>query len=371
MDSSFKTLKRVSLFLIVCFVFPVGSEAATSSLNLDWTSKLRTGKVASKRHLNFATPVAVSEHVYVGNSGGYFYAVDINRGKKVWEIKLQGPVLSRPLFEAGAIYIGDGKGVVYSINAENGEINWHSYIGEEVMTTPALDENCIYVATQSNSVFALDKSSGAIKWSSSRRLPFSSLTIKGHASPILIDKKIYVGDTDGVLVVYNSANGEKLSTLPLAAGRATFTDIDSSPLREDGKLILSTMEGALYSIDYKTGKEHWSVPIGTPNNIVYRNGLLYVTAAGKAFCLKVDSGETVWEKDLNVPELSEPALSAEYVAVVSTDDKLFLLDISTGDIVLERHLGGGSFGSPIISGGRLLVLTNSGSLCAFRIKEPG
>lgn len=372
MASGFKKIKLfttvVTVLAAVSFFHPAILDAA-APLGIKWTRQLKAGNRAGiKRNLNFATPQVAGDRLFVGNSGGNFYSIDIKRGKVLWRIKLDGPVISKPLFEDGVLYLGDGKGVVYSINASNGEKNWHSYVGEEVMTTPVADKGSIYVATENNSLFALDKSAGAIKWMKSRPMPFSAMSIRGFSSPILIDGNIYVGNTDGVLVVYEASNGNKLFTLPVAAQRAVFTDIDTTPLKHEGRIIFSSMEGGLYSVDHKTGKEHWTQLIGTPNNIAYSEGLLYVTASGKAYCIKIETGEKVWENDLDVPELSEAALTEKYIATVSTNDRLFLLDKATGDIVYHRSLGGGSFGSPVVADGKILLLTNSGQVYAFKIR---
>ena len=200
-------------------------------------------------------------------------------------------------------------------------------------------------------------------------MPFSSLTIKGFSDPVLIDGKIYVGNTDGVVIVYAADSGKKLSTIPLAAGRGQFTDVDASPLKIDGQMIFSSMEGVLVSVDAMNKKDRWSQAIGTPNNIAYSNANLYVTARGKVYALNAESGDIVWEKDLDVPELSAPAVGNNYMIVVSTRDRIYMLDKTTGDIVTERHLGGGTYGSPIISDERLLVLTNSGQLFSFWFKD--
>lgn len=376
MDSRNKGCLKAEIIAAISFFLVLtplsGAEAGKSSLNVDWASTLKTGEKASKRKLNFATPAVADDHVYVGSSGGFFYSVNLKDGKKLWEIGLEGPVRSKALVEGDAIYVGDGKGVVYSIKRDNGDINWHAYIGEEVMTTPASDGKTIYVSTQNNSVFALDKVAGAVKWTARRALPFSALSLKGHSGPQLIGDRIYVGDTDGVLVVYGAADGRKIATFPFATGRGLFTDIDTTPLKDGGHIILSSMEGGLYSVDYATGREVWSRPVGTPNNIAYMDGRIFVAAGGKVYCMDAGSGDIAWEKDLRpleADELSEAALSGAFVAVISTNDKVFVLKRADGEIVLERHLGGGSFGSPIITDGRLIVLTNKGNLYAFRLNE--
>lgn len=367
MVKSFKALASV-VFLVIFFGAAYLS-AATMPITLNWASKLKSGRTASNKTLNFATPTVVGLRVYVGSVGKKLYAINLLNGKKIWEATLQGPVLSSPAHDNGVLYIGDGKGEAYAINAENGSINWHSYIGEEIMTTPAVDETSVYIATQNNALYALDKSAGTTKWTTLRPMPFSSMTIKGHSSPVIIDEKIYVGNTDGVLVVYDPIDGKKLKIIPVAVGRGRFTDIDTTVLKEGSDLFFSSMEGGLYSMNYKTGKEKWAKSIGTPNNIVYRDGLIYLSTDDKVYCLKMDNGEEVWAKALEVPGLSEVALGKSHAAVVSTDDKLYLLDLTTGEVALERHLGKGTFGSPVVIDDRLLVLTNNGQLYSFKFSS--
>ncbi len=367
MDISIR--KIVLLLGVILLLIQSPAWAAKKTFHVDWNSKLKTGKTASTKNLNFATPLVVSERVYIGDYGGYFYSINLVSGKKLWELKVDGPVESQPAYDNGTLFFGDGKGKVYAVNSDTGEIIWNIYIGEEVMTKPAVGTSKIFVATQNNSVFALDKSTGGIKWNASRAMPFSSLTIKGFSDPVLIDGKIYVGNTDGVVVVYAEESGKKISTIPLAAGRGQFTDIDATPLQVNGQMIFSSMEGVLVSVDAKTKKDRWSQTIGTPNNITYSAGNLYATTRGKIYALNAENGDIIWEKDLEVPELSAPAVGNSYMVVVSTRDRIYLLDKATGDVVTERHLGGGTYGSPILSDERLLVLTNSGQLFSFWFRE--
>jgi len=222
--------KLILVFISFLLIVPSFALAKTSVMKVDWTSTLKSGHIAAKKKLNFATPLISSGYVYVGNSGGYLYRLDFMTGKKLWVKKLKGPVYSTPVISERVLYVGDAKGNVYSIDSSTGEINWNVFIGEEVMTSPAIGDELLYVVTQNNSVFAIDKAAGSIRWTERRSMPFATLTIKGHASPVLIDNKLYVGDTDGVLVVYSALTGKKLSTIPLAAGRGQFADLDSTPL---------------------------------------------------------------------------------------------------------------------------------------------
>lgn len=366
MANSFK----VSILSIICLVFllPQFAYSKTSAIGLDWTSGLKKGKTATKKNLNFSTPIVIGDTIYVGNSGGYLYSLDLTSGKKKWDILLEGPVRSSPAYDAGTLYLGDGKGNAYAINAVNGEVFWKVFIGEEVMSTPAIDENSIFILTQMNSMIAIDKQSGAVKWRERRPIPFASLSIMAAANPVIIDDKIYAGNSDGVLVVY-SKDGRKLKIYPMASGKGMFVDIDTTPLKVGDVIYVSTMEGALYALNYKTGKDVWVRQIATPNNITRDGDILYVTSVDKVYALRQEDGKIVWEKSLNVDQMSAATISSKYVIVVSTSDKFYVLDKVSGDIVLERHLGGGTFGSPVFVGGRVLILSNGGNLYAFRIND--
>lgn len=363
-------IKVVVLFLLTIFFVSSNVFADTSLLSQGWSSSLGSKEKGARKGLSFATPLESGGVVYVGNSKGEFFAIGFDSGKKLWTAVLEGAVVSKPLLAGDSLYVGDDKGVVYSINAKTGEISWHAYVGDEVMTTPAFDDNHIFVACENNTVVAIDRSAGSIKWRAVRPLPFASMTIKGYSSPVVVDKKIFVGNTDGVLVGYNSADGAKVATIPISEGRGEFSDIDTTPLYVNGKLLFSSMEGTLHSIDVRSLKDVWKKSIGTPNNIAYEGGLIYLTSKGTVLCLKENDGETVWEKDLKVTGLSEVAIAGNYLAVVSTTDKIYILDKATGEVALERHLGGGTYGSPIFAGEKLLVLANNGNLFSFKLNSP-
>lgn len=360
----------VKLIIVLCLFISANAvaESFTQQMSVDWSSSLKNNLAGVNKALNFSTPVVCDDKVYIGSSKGFFYSINAVTGKKQWTKELAGPVLSKPLCDGSAIYLGDGKGYVYSLSKDTGIENWRAFIGEEVMSTPVADGNNVYVATNNNSLFALSKDGGAIAWSSRRSQPFSPMSIRGFSSPILIDGKIYIGNTDGVLVVYNAKDGAKLSTIPLASGRGIFTDIDSLVL-DGSKILFSSMEGSLVCMDVKTHKEYWTANVGTPNNVFASGGNIFAVANAKVISLSAADGKVVWESPLpEVLEGSAPVATEQYVIVASTDDKIFFLNREDGKIIFKRHLGGGTFGSPIMNGEQLLVMTNGGQLYAFKVK---
>lgn len=365
---AYSKVKLVHVCLIALIFHVQEVCAKTAPLSINWVSSIKHGRTAVKKKLSFATPLVAGDKVFVGSFGSYFCAVNLANGKKIWEKKLEGPIETKAVIDGEALYLGDGEGYVYSINPATGEIIWQVYVGEEVMASPVVDRDMVFIATQNNSVFALDKSTGAIKWMATRPQPFSLMTMKGYSDPVIIDGKLYVGNTDGVLVVYDVRDGRKLMTYPVAAARALFTDIDTRPERIDKRLIFSSMEGVLTSIELNTGKEAWVLPIATPNNITLDSENIYVTGGGKLYRVNAHTGDKVWERGFDdVGELSQAVVVRDYVAVASTEDKLYLVNKSDGSVIYERHLGGGAFGAPVASDGKLLIFSNSGQLYAFRI----
>jgi outer membrane protein assembly factor BamB len=107
----------VLMFLLVCVQpalavpsnewpqFRADSQNSGASDNVAPTS----GQVLWKFGLGNPTrssPTVASGMVFIGDSGGYVWAVDAETGKKVWSFKTNGPVESSPTYYNGRIYIG-------------------------------------------------------------------------------------------------------------------------------------------------------------------------------------------------------------------------------------------------------------------------
>jgi outer membrane protein assembly factor BamB len=62
--------------------------------------------------------------VYVGGHDGWIYAIDAEKGKKIWDFRTKGHVMTTPTLHDGVLFAGSMDGFFYAINADDGTLAW-------------------------------------------------------------------------------------------------------------------------------------------------------------------------------------------------------------------------------------------------------
>lgn len=335
----------------------------------DRVAKLKKSSFLNKRPYQFASPIVEGDRLYVGVDAGFFYAVDIAKGKKIWEFKSDGPIHSKATFSGDTVYVGDSKAYVYAINAENGQERWRSLLDAEVLTTPLVSGSKLYAADMSGRLYALDLSTGTEVWHTDPNDRHIGFSVRRSASPVASGGIIYLGTASGALIAFHESNGTVAWVRQLGNRSSQVYDVDSTPVVANGMVFAASADGETFGLDAASGRVVWSADAGGVNDILYSDGKLYVSGGGVLSALDPATGNIFWEQNLNTPEISSPAAGENFIAVVSAIDKLYLIDRQNGDIAYERYVKKGSLSDPVVVGSNLYVLSNSGSLYSFKVRN--
>ena len=71
----------------------------------------------SKNTLVFSSPAVSGKTAYIGNSAGWFAALDTQSGRELWNCDLGAPIMSSPAVSGNAVYIATYDGAVYAFTA--------------------------------------------------------------------------------------------------------------------------------------------------------------------------------------------------------------------------------------------------------------
>jgi outer membrane protein assembly factor BamB len=95
-----------------------------------------------------ATPVVHQGKIYVVAGTGVT-VIDLESGKRAWQLRLKGKFSSSPVAAGGRIYVGSEEGTLYSITPSDakGEITAALELEDRVMGTPAIDGDALFVRT--------------------------------------------------------------------------------------------------------------------------------------------------------------------------------------------------------------------------------
>jgi outer membrane protein assembly factor BamB len=186
-------------------------------------------------HNIYCFPALLEDFIFIGNEIGEIIKIDKSFGRIVQRKKISSGFLSGITAEKEAVFIGDNDGNLFSINPINLSINFEVKTGSRILMNPACDLKNVFVGNLKGDLFSINKMDGKINWSKNYKGLFNStliissnklivpdsfkaywilnkndgsvikkLELEGRAklSPVLIDKKLFIGYDDGILEAY-------------------------------------------------------------------------------------------------------------------------------------------------------------------------
>jgi len=190
--------------------------------------------------------VAVADgKVFVGSVDGRLYAFDASL-ERLWDFKTGDVIWSTPVVSGNTVYIGSFDKNIYAIDIATGNKKWSYALQGAVMAAPVVSGGMVYVASLDRHIYAFDAESGMLVWQFPAEGAANAPSNWFWATPVLVDGKLYAPNTDGRVYVIDAQNGS------LTAELKTSGSILSSPVTVDGRVVLVTEEGDIYSINTVT-----------------------------------------------------------------------------------------------------------------------
>lgn len=339
-----------------------------------WVTRVKRGKLIKYRPLEFATPVAFGERIFVGADSGYLYALSLKDGDVLWRFKATGPVHATPALAEDRLYFGDHDGRFYALSVADGRELWRQSFPAPIMSQPLVLPDKIILVTLTGTLMAVGREDGSILWS----YPTGSLremTLYGQGAPAYESGQnlLYVGLHDGRILAVEAQRGALRWEKTLAGAAGPFTDIDMQPLLSAGKLYVATHSGKLYCLESRSGQVLWSQDVGSSADFAMAEDRLYVAGSdGVLYALNKVDGKILWSQPLGEGALSKPLLYGELVALASTERSILFVDAHNGHFIMQRFARKNISSDPILAGaeGNLLVyLSNAGRIYALKLKK--
>ena len=197
--------------------------------------------------------------VFIGSCAGTFYAFDTETGHKRWSYDIhkdgnQTSFHGNSLITDDSIIVGtDGQGIghVYAFERATGKVLWKYSIARGVpgnygATTDIVGSGAnAYVVTIGDELICLDIKTGRVKWSF--QSGFARDKFSWSRRPAVIDNRIFFGGIDGVLYALDPRSGKEVWKRDF--GSRISTHLTSLA----GDLYLGTANGHFYRVNHKTG----------------------------------------------------------------------------------------------------------------------
>lgn len=261
-----------------------------------------------------------------------------------WE--MQGDAeFTLPIIVDNIVYLSDSNGLVYALNLSDGKVVWNTQSSplsvNGNMQSLAYNNGMVYLATGAGIIYAFDVIDGSIKWTYVSDASFNS-------SPLIYDNKLVVGNESGDLFSINAITGDLFWV-------ENFGEIYASKAAAwEGKLYIVSRNGEIFCIDAMSGEVIWERGIGGTSNgktPVIESNIIYVFGS-RLFALDANTGEIIWSQALkSFFEVNSLTVDEYFVYIPSvSDNKIVALDKSTGETKWEAKLQGtpAPFG-PVIS----------------------
>lgn len=217
-------------------------------------------------------------NVLIGSHDSTLYCLGPD-GKKVWEVKTDGPVNGSPVVAGDTTFVAGCDNVLHILDAKTGQEQGNVDLGGQAAATAAVRGDVAYVGTMASQVVAVDWKKKAKAWAfdSPRGAPF-------YASAAAADGIVVAGGRD-----------QKLYGLDPATGKARWNfaadgNVDGSPVVVNGRVYAGCLgrEGSFYVLDAKTGKKLQELNLDSPvcgSVAVGPDCVLVGTDKGTVYCL--------------------------------------------------------------------------------------
>jgi outer membrane protein assembly factor BamB len=287
------------------------------------------------------SPVTVADGVaYVGfaDTGARLaglYAFDPATGQELWHVPVDSYIQATPTYADGVIYVADTAGYVFAVDVETGTVKpgWPFQAKDAVWAGALVMDGRVYVTSMDHHLYCLDAESGELIWD-------QKLGGAMAAQPMIDDGILYVGAFDGKVYALDPDTGQPLEGFDFKAGNWIWSEV----LMSGGQLYVTALDGRLYALDPASGAVLPPYPYNSGDLSGGRDAIRAAPVeAGETVLIAAESGRVAavngaalrWSWPGGAPEAgiyTTPVVSGDRVFVILMNGQVQTLDISSGAV---------------------------------------
>jgi outer membrane protein assembly factor BamB len=340
-----------------------------------WGDKVGGGKKQVVLRLGLG-PAVDNGVVFAASHKGELIAVGLDTGRTVWLKKLKMPLSAGPAAALGIVIVGSSKGAVVAFDGATGHELWRTRVNSELLSAPAISEKVVVMRSVDGRLHGFDTRTGKVLWSVEQQVP--RLSLRGIATPIIAKDVAVSGFDNGKVMAVNLNTGDTVWDTALASphGRTELdrlVDIDSAVRAVGDNVFATGYQGRTAMLALDSGQIWWAHDMSSYRGLAVDDENLFVTQAdGVVVALRQRDGSELWRNDkLKRRGLSTPAVTSTAIVVADYQGYLHWLDKTTGELVArERVAKYRVSNAPVAVDNTVVVITDSGSMAAFRATPP-
>jgi len=348
---------------------------ATLPVKKIWGDNLGGGKKQVLLRLGLG-PAVDNGLVFAGSDQGELLAVSLDTGKKVWLKKLGLPLSAGPGAGHGMVVVGSSKGSIIALDGATGRVRWKTRVNSELLSAPAIGEKVVVMRAVDGRLHGFDVRNGTELWSVEQQVP--RLSLRGTAIPVIAKEMAISGFDNGKVMAVSLNTGDTVWDTALASphGRTELdrlVDIDSVVRVIGDNVFAAGFQGRTAMLALDSGQIWWAHDMSSDRGLSVDDDNLFVTQSdGVVVSMRQRDGSEVWRNDkLKRRGLTTPAVTSTAIAVADYQGYLHWLDKGTGVLVARQRVAKYRVTNPPVAvKDTVIVLTDSGSLAAFRATPP-
>jgi outer membrane protein assembly factor BamB len=201
------------------------------------------------------------------------------------------------------------------------------------------------------------------------RPPFRTVWSVGMGTliefPAVVDDGVaYIGNARATIRAISMRFGHVIWRHDTPGGKMA-----SSPAVFANELVYHTMNGHVFVLDKRTGRELWERDVGSPieSSPIVRGGVDYFGAwNGVLYALDLRTHRLRWTRSLGAKITSSAAIAGGRLFIGDYGGRIWALSPRNGSTRWMRGVGGRIYGTPAVEAGRVFVPSSTGgSLTAF------
>ena len=357
---------------------------AVSGLQRSWRSSIGDG--GGYRARITAQPVVADGRVFTMDSDGQVSAFDAGSGSRLWRADTQGDedrstnIGGGLAVVGGVLYATTGRAEALTLDPASGRIGWRKPLGSPARSGPTVAEGRLHLTTLDDRLVALSAADGERVWS--YQATNTSTTVLAQAAPAVSEGLVVAGFGSGDLVTVRSDSGVLAWSDSLASARGRNSRVDLSAIRalpvvDRGRVYAIGIGGLMVALDLRSGRRLWERDVGGGETPWLAGDWLFVQTSEQALAaVNRDDGRVRWISELprwDNPDKRKdplfwtgPVMAGGKLILAGTNEFVFSVDPVTGTVLGRESLRGPATVPPLAAAGSVFIVTDDGSISAFR-----
>ncbi len=328
--------------------------------------------------LNFSSPRIYKNYLFYSSDRFGVMALNKNTGEVIWQKEKYGSSSSSVLLTKKTLFVGGDNGF-YALKLESGAEIWRADLKFPTVGAPILAGGRIFVNTEDHTIHALDSFTGKHLWAFHRHNP--NLSIKGGGNPLFLRGKIWVGFSDGSLVVLEPNDGSIIRESRYK-DNPKFQNINAKPVAWKRGVFIVTYDGKLRYIK-RNGSLIWKFPAGGAHSpLISRltNRLVFLPSSdGHIYAIHEKTGKLRWKFLLPqgiptgitiIPSSKKAKKKSNTLIVASSNNYIYAFNASNGKLLDFTSLGNssGTYASIAKSKNNFYIVSHYGRVYQYHLQ---